>query len=321
MHEAVRSLLAGAPVSVGTWSSFWEFLPDKASARDAVALLEALRDRPTDPRSVVALIESLDLRREHPAPQAAVNIVGSGGGPATFNLSTAAAILAAALGVRVVKSGSRGYTSRYGSVDLLKLLKIPLARSQEEVSEQLERRGIAFAGPFVYPAELGLLAKRVFPLDWRKLGTFVNRIGPFLAAVPANAQLTGVSDPALLALYQALPLRRRLWLVSNDIGVDELVSFAANTVRGDGRGWTLGPVGPGALEDLRGADDVVEHFLALLGGEGSPAALDSIACNAAAMAALGGVETDWREARRALEAGAALAVLDELRACPVSSSS
>lgn len=318
MHEAVRSLLAGAPVGVETWDSFWDHLEDRASARDAVTLLETLRDEPVAHATTVALIESLDARREHPAAQAAVNIVGSGGGPATFNLSTAAAILAAAVGVPVVKSGSRGYSSRHGSVDLLKLLRIPLARSQEELSAQLAARGIAFAGPFAYPRELGLLAKRIFPADWRKVGAFVNRIGPFLAAVPADAQLTGVSDPVLLPLYEALPLRRRLWLVSNDLGVDELVAFAPNTVRENGRAWTWGPVAPGALGDLAGADDAVAHFAALLGGEGPPAALDSIALNAAAMAVLGGVEPDLEtalaETRAALRAGAALALLDDLRA-------
>ena len=318
MHEAVRSLLAGEPVGVGTWDSFWEYLPDRTSARDAVTLLETLRDRPVRHASAVALIESLDLRRAHPASQAAVNIVGSGGGPATFNLSTAAAILAAAIGVPVVKSGSRGYSSRYGSVDLLTLLRHParaLARGARLAARRARHR---LRRPVRLPAELALLAKRVFPLDWRALGTFVNRIGPFLAAVPADAQLTGVSDPALLGLYAALPIRRRLWLVSNTAGVDELVSFAVNSVRGDGRAWAVGPLGPGALEDLRGADDVVRQFLALLGGQGSPAALDSIACNAAAMAVLGGVETGWdaafREARAALGAGAALALLDDLRA-------
>jgi anthranilate phosphoribosyltransferase len=317
MHEGVRSLLAGEPVDAGTWNSFWEHLADKASARDAVTLLETLRDVPADHGSVVALIESLDARREHPAPQAAVNIVGSGGGPATFNLSTAAALLAAAVGVPVVKSGSRGYSSRYGSVDLLKLLRIPLARSQDELAAQLDARGIAFAGPFAYPAELALLARRVFPVDWRTVGSFVNRIGPFLAAVPADAQLTGVSDPALLPLYEALPLRRRLWLVSNDVGVDELVAFAPNTVRGDGREWTWGPVTPGTLGDLARGHDVVAQIAALLGGEGPRAASDSIAMNAAAMAMLGGVESDFDtalgETRAALRAGAALALLDDLR--------
>ena len=67
------------------------------------------------------------------------------------------------------------------------------------------------------------------------------------------------------------------------------------------------------------------QFHALLGAEGPPAALDSIALNAGALAVLGGVEPDWDtafdEARAALDSGAALTILDELRACPASSSS
>ena len=300
------------------WDSFW----DRAGAAEAVALLETLRDGPVEPSTAAALIASLDARREQPAPIGAVNIVGSGRGPATFNLSTAAAIVAAAIGVRVIKTGSRGYTSRYGSVDLLHLLGIPLAGSHEEIEALVERRGIAFAGPFVYPAEIGLLAKRVFPRDWRTLGAFINRIGPFLAAVGADAQLTGVSDPALLPLYATLPIRRRLWLVSNAAGVDELVSFADNEIHGE---RSFPRRSDGSLDDLRGDDDVVRQFVSLLGGDGPPAALDSIALNAAALAVLGGVEPDWdaafETARGALDTGVALAILDELRACPASSSS
>jgi anthranilate phosphoribosyltransferase len=325
MHDAVSSLLAGDPAGERAWDAVWDALADRASAPDAVALLETLRDRPPAPRTVAALIASLDRRREHPEARAAVNIVGSGGGPATFNLSTAAAILAAAIGVPVIKSGSRGYTSRHGSLDMLKLLGIRAARSQEELEDQLARWGIAFAGPFVYPAELGLLARRAFPRDWRTLGAFVNRIGPFLAAVPADAQLTGVSDPALLELYAALPARRRLWLVGNRAGIDELVSFAGNEIPGAGRVRRRGPLGPGRLQDLAPSADAVGQFRALLGGEGPPAALDSIALNAAAMAVLGGVEPDWDvafdEARTALAAGAAAALLDDVRACLASSSS
>lgn len=303
------------------WDAFWDRLHDRASAPEAVALLEDLRDGPVDPRTAVAMIASLDARRELPPPRRAVNIVGSGGGPATLNLSTAAAVTAAACGVRVIKSGSRGYTSRYGSVDLLKLLGIPLAGSHEEIDAALERGGIAFAGPFVYPAELRLLAKRVFPRDWRTLGTFVNRMGPFLAAVGADAQLTGVSDPALLRLYTALPVRRRLWLVSNAAGVDEFVSFADNAIAGVG---TVPRRSGGSLQDLRGGEDVAAQFRALLGGEGPPAALDSIALNAAGMIVLHGVagwDEAFGEARAALRNGAASTKLDDLRACPASSSS
>jgi anthranilate phosphoribosyltransferase len=328
VHEAVRLLLDGELVGVGTWHAFWDSLHDASAGADAVALLEALRSRPPDVRSAGALVASLDARRAHPEKLEAVNIVGSGGGPKTFNLSTAAALVAAAIGVRVVKSGSRAYTSRYGSLDALKLLGVPLAGSDDEVAESLDRCGIAFPGGFVYPPELALLARRSFPRDWRTLGGFFNRLGPFLAAVPATAQLTGVSDRDLLPLYEHLAARRRLWLCFNACGVDELVSFEANTIRADGTELRLDPsalgASPGSLADLEGAADktaAVRQLVALLGGEGPPAAIESICLNAACMAVLGGVERDWgeafREARRALDAGAALAVLERLRRTPV----
>lgn len=326
MHEAVRTLRAGdRPVTVDVWHSFWDSLNDEASGPSAVALLDALRARPPDFSSAGALMASLDARRAHPPARDAVNIVGSGGGPSTFNLSTAAALVAAALGVRVVKSGSRGYTSRHGSIDVLKLLGVPLARSDEEVTAALQRHGIAFAGPFVYPAELALLAKRIFPRDWRELGMFVNRLGPFLAAVPAVSQVTGVSDHGLLPLYEHLAathVRRRLWLCFNACGVDELVSFQENAIRrDDGTEQRLDPsllgAGPGSLADLRPAADAVAQLTALLGGDGPPAARESIALNAACMAVIGGVEPDWarafREAGRAIDRGAALALLQRLR--------
>jgi anthranilate phosphoribosyltransferase len=330
VHEAVRLLESGLPVGAGTWHAFWDSLPSAQSGADAVALLEALARRPPDHGSAGALVDSLNERRAHPGEQDAVNIVGSGGGPKTFNLSTAAALVAASLGVRVVKSGSRGYTSRYGSIDVLKLLGVRLTGSDDETADTLERCGIAFPGPFVYPPELALLAQRIFPRDWRKLGGFFNRTGPFLAAVPATSQLTGVSDRGLLPLYEHLAanhLRRRLWLCSNGCGVDELVSFEVNVIRGgEGAELRLDPrtlgAAPGSLADLDGAVDrtgVVRQLTALLGGEGPRAALDTICLNAAGMAVLGGIEPDWqeafREARHALERGAALAVLERLRTC------
>ena len=105
------------------------------------------------------------------------------------------------------------------------------------------------------------------------------------------------------------------------------MSFEVNVIRGgEGAELRLEPrtlgAAPGSLADLEGAVDrtgVVRQLTALLGGEGPPAALDSICLNAAGMAVLGGVETDWqeafREARHALERGAALVVLERLRTC------
>ena len=332
MHEAVRGLIAGdGPVTVPMWHALWDSLADEASAavgRDAVALLEAMRERPPDHDTAGALVQSLAERRPHPPPQEAVNIVGSGGGPSTFNLSTLAALVAAAVGVRVVKSGSRGYTSRYGSIDALKLLGVPLAGSDAEVADALERFGIAFAGPFVHPPELARLARQIFPRDWRELATFINALGPFLAAVPATSQVTGVADHRLLALYEHLAanhLGRRLWMCFNGAGIDELVSFEQNIVqRDDGTRLRLDPsrlgAARGSVADLRPAADaegVVRQFTALLAGEGPAAAIDSICLNAACMVVASDATATWKqafdEARDAVGGGAALTLLERLR--------
>ena len=97
----------------------------------------------------------------------------------------------------------------------------------------LERFGIAFAGHYVYPRELALLARVVLPLPMKAFGRFLNAVGPFLADVPAAAQLTGVSDWALLPKLKPLVVRianRRIWLSTNAIGADELISFVDNVV-------------------------------------------------------------------------------------------
>lgn len=332
MHHVVHALIAGdAPVTVPMWHALWDALADAASAaagRDAVALLEAMRDRQPDHDTAVALVRSLAERRPHPPPQEAVNIVGSGGGPATFNISTLAALVAAACGVRVVKSGSRGYTSRYGSIDALALLGVPLAGCDAEVADALERFGIAFAGPFVHPPELARLARQIFPRDWRTLATFVNALGPFLAAVPATAQVTGVADRRLLALYERLAADRRglrLWMCCNDAGVDELVSFEQNVVRrDDGSRLRLDPsrlgAAGGSVADLRpaaGADGLVHQLTALLAGAGPAAAIDSICLNAAWMVVAGEATATWEQAvaaaRGAIRGGAALTLLERLR--------
>ena len=332
MHEVIGALLGGeGSVTIDMWHSFWDCLhegggPDRCER--AVAMLASLIMCVPDKASVGALVASLDARREHPPEQDAVNIVGTGGGPRTFNMSTAAAFLAAAIGVRVVKSGARAYTSRLGSIDVLELLGVPLVRSHEATADALDRHGIAFAGSFVYPPELTVLAKSILPVEMKTLGRFFNSSGPFLAAVPARCQVTGVSDPSMLPLLQHLAenhCRRTVWLCSNGLGVDELVSFDENVIhRDDGSATRLDPsllgLSPGSLADLRpagGGDEAVRQFTALLCGDGPTAAVESICLNAASLAVASGIEPDWgealREARCALDGGRPLALLERLR--------
>ncbi|MFE7842135.1 anthranilate phosphoribosyltransferase [Streptomyces sp. NPDC057474] len=338
MHDAVAALIAqDRPVDTHEWRSFWDELHAGGLRRgESVALLASLSTRMPDRATLTALLDSLAERREQaPAREwfhGAVNIVGTGGGPRTLNISTAAAFVAAAMGTPVVKTGSRAYTSALGSVDLLELLGVPLTFSYEQTHETLERCGIAFAGPFVYPAEVARLARSVHPLDFRRLGRFVNTIGPFLADLPVTAQLTGVSDARRLAgLRQAAEhtarrTGRTVWLCTNEPGADELLGFTPNLVRtydGDGEDeFTLDPVAlglrHGTLDALVPGTDPVAGFHALLAGEAHPVAAETVCLNAAALAVAGRLTGNWHAAldaaRAVLRDGAARALVDRLRA-------
>lgn len=332
MSELIDALVnGGRPVTAAEWDSFWGRLRSgKPVPGEAVAVLAGLSARRPEAATLSALLASLDLdrRREEAGPfPDTVNIVGTGGGPRTFNVSVAAAFVAAATGVRVLKTGSRAYTSGVGSVDLLGFLGVPLTTSHEQTREFLDRHGLAFPGGFVFPRELALLARSVYPLDMRTVGRFVSRVGPLLAAVPTTAQVTGVSEPALADLlhHAARGSGRALWLCSNDLGVDELLSFRPNTVRVTGGntydldGGDLG-LAPGNLDDLRpveGREAVARDFVRLLGGGRSRAATETVCLNAAALARANGRPGSWSDlvgtALDAVHSGAAVRLLRELR--------
>jgi anthranilate phosphoribosyltransferase len=296
------------PVPAAVWDDFWDRLAGGGlHPGEALAVVTSLTSRLPDGASVSELLSSLRARNPQPAPPArpTVNIVGTGGGPSTFNLSTASAFVAAAMGARVIKTGSRAYASRTGSVDLLDRLGIRLTSSYEQTEEMLERFGIACAGPFVYPKELALLARGILPFGMKTVGRFFNVIGPFLAAIPVTTQITGVSDHSVLPTFRQLVAgdpSKRYWICSNSLGVDELLSIAPSDVydSGDDREFTLDlrefGLGAGSFDDLlpvADLDDTVGNFLALIGGDGPVAALESIRLNAAALAINGGVADEW----------------------------
>jgi len=320
------------PIDRDAWDVFFDRLAEGRLRRgEAAAVLASLSTSMPGAETVGALLDCLESRRTPPdvALPGAVNIVGTGGGPRTFNISTAAAIVAAACGVRVVKTGSRGYSSRYGSVDLLARLGVRLTRSHQETAETVDRLGIACVGAFVYPAEIGSLAREVAPLEWRRIGGFVNTVGPFLAGVAVSAQLTGVASTTAQPVLRRLAARdpgKRVWLCRNDLGADELLSFGTNTILGAEDELTLPPgrlcPASGGLADLRPpeAADPVEHFLGVLAGRAPEPAVRSVCLNAAALAVLGGVTDDWAEAFRAagdaVRTGAASELARRMRTAP-----
>jgi anthranilate phosphoribosyltransferase len=333
MHEALEELLGHRRVDVTMWASFWDALRENELDRgEPVALLASLASNLTDHETIADLVRSLHLRRPAPTRSfpGAVNIVGTGGGPATFNVSTAAALVAAALGVPIIKTGSRAYTSSCGSLDLLDHLGVRLTKTYDETGEMLECHGIAFAGYFVYPVELTMLARRVAPLPMRAFGPALNTLGPFLPALPGTTQLTGVSSPAALPLARHLAQAvddRSIWLCSNDLGADELIGSTGNVIDAGDVATQLN-IGPDELghptwtiADLQPVSDpaqIVPHFLDVLSAKAGGAATETVALNAAALCIVAGRAHDWSaaiaSARQAMESGAVVDLLGKVSA-------
>jgi anthranilate phosphoribosyltransferase len=321
------------PISEESWGDFWDRLAGRDLAPgEALAVTSSLTTRLPDGASVSNLLQSLRDRNPQPDPpkQPTVNIVGTGGGPSTFNLSTASAFVGAALGARVIKTGSRAYASKTGSVDLLDRLGLKLTKSYEENDQMLEEFGIACAGPFVYPKELRLIARNILPFGMKTVGRFFNVIGPFLGAIPVTTQITGASDHSWLPMFYELAKEddsRRYLITSNDLGVDELLSIEPSRVYDSesDEEFTLDPrehgLGAGSFDEMKPVadiEDTVSNFLELIGGNGPPAAIESIRLNAAALAINGEVADDWPAAldlaKQTMEDGEPVKLIERLRA-------
>ena len=221
IREAARRPLTAAEAE----AAFTEVMEGRASPVLTTALLVAIRVRGAVPQEVAGGVRAL-RRAMVPVETGADGVVdtcGTGGGAlTTFNISTAAALLAAGAGVRVAKHGNRSFTSRCGSADVLEALGIRLELSPEEEARLLERTGIVFMfAPLHHPA-----MKHVGPIR-RELGmpTIMNVLGPVTNPARVRRQVVGVSDPALLELVAGALAElghERALVVHGEPGMDEL---------------------------------------------------------------------------------------------------
>ena len=234
----------------------WRILGE--SAAELVAGAQALRTHAT-PVSLPA------------AARPIIDNCGTGGdGSHSFNLSTAAAIVAASAGARVAKHGNRSVSSRCGSADLLFAAGLPATLSPTAASELLESTGFTF---FFAPNFHPLLAK-LAPVR-RQLGvrTIFNLLGPLANPLVPEFQLIGVGDGAYLRpmaeALASLGIRRGLVVHARD-GLDELSPAAiTDAYMVQDRSLTPMTIDPQILgiqasrDDLAGGD--ATHNLHLLG--------------------------------------------------------
>jgi len=263
---------------------------------------------------------------EHPFDDL-VDTCGTGGGNPTFNISTAAAIVAAAAGARIAKHGNRSMTG-LGSADVLEQLGVPVVTDRAALIEKLEKVKIAFLfAPAHHPAMRHVAKAR------KELGvrTVFNQLGPLSNPAGARRQLIGVYDETLLhAMAQALAKLgcERAMLVHGLDGLDEVSPCApteAVELRDGGlTSFTLAPADFG-LEPLpetaiATGNDLSENAKILKEAIGDCTSLRSQAILPSAACALyvAGLVRDLKEgvasASETIRTGAALAKLEEMKA-------
>lgn len=322
----IDDLLAGRPADPARLRRAFDLALAGEVADAALAgLLVALRACPTTPEllataaaSARAHQRSLEVER-----RPLVDTCGTGGdGAGTFNVSTAAALVAAACGVAVAKHGNRSVSSKSGSADVLEALGLPLDLSAEATAGLLEATGFGFLfAPLYHP-----VMARVAPVR-RALGvrTLFNLLGPLLNPAGAPRQVIGVYAPELTEVVAralaALGSERALVLHCG--GLDELALHAPTVGHrlADGRiePFALDPrdlgLEPAPVEALAadGAGASAARVRAVLDGTPGPA-FEVTALNAGAALWIGGceasLEAGYRRARRALVDGEARATLD-----------
>ena len=219
-------------------AAFTHIVSGRASRVRTAALLAALQTKGLAPSEVaggVAALQAAMIPVPAPNPSSLVDTCGTGGGRvSTFNISTAAAIVAAAGGVRVAKHGNRSFTSKSGSADVLDALGVAIELTPGGAAEVLAETGIVFMfAPVHHPA-----VRHVAPVR-KALGitTIMNLLGPLANPAGARRQVVGVADPAFLELVVR--------------GLAELGHERALVVHGAPGMDEVSPCGPTRVAELR----------------------------------------------------------------------
>jgi len=311
--------------------AFSVIMRGEGTAVQIAALLAALRVKGETAEIVAGVVRALREVMVHlPSrnPDELVDTCGTGGGAVTtFNISTAAALLAAGAGVRIAKHGNRSFTSRCGSADVLEALGVKIDAPLETMTASLENAGIVFMyAPMMHPA-----MKHVGPIR-RELGipTVMNIVGPLANPAGAARQVVGVADayrvPILAGALANLGSIHTM-VVHGEPGLDEISPLGPTSVveirKGVAEEWVLDPnafdLAGGSESDLAGGspEDNARIITETLGGGGTAAGRAAVVLNAAAAIYLGELAPSFGEgvevARDALDRGLGLAALDRLK--------
>jgi anthranilate phosphoribosyltransferase len=302
-----------------------EIMAGNALEPQIAAFLIGLRTKGETVEEIVGLARTMRELAAHVAVSHddLLDVVGTGGGRRTFNVSTTAALIAAGAGCRVAKHGNRSATGLSGAADVLEALGARIDLTPEQVGRCVEEIGFGFmfapthhaATRYVIPVRKQLAVHTIF-----------NYLGPLTNPAGVTRQLTGVANPRYLDRLADAFLQlgaEHVLVVCSDDGLDELSTCAPSTVVEVRDGTTstfsvsAADVGLDSArpDELNGGTPEVNAEISrriLAGERGAPR--DVAVLNAGAGIYAGGradtLEAGVRAAEAAIESGAAAVVLE-----------
>ncbi len=328
ISNAIKEIVAGHDLSPDdVEAAMDEILEGEASTAQIAAFVVGLRMKGESAIEIAAAARSLRKHCETIRPQVdgpLLDTCGTGGdGLQTFNISTAAAIVAAACGVAVAKHGNRAVSSKAGSADVLEALGVRIDLAPERVLRCIEEVGIGFMFAPSHHAAM----RHAAPVR-RELGvrTLFNLLGPLSNPASASHQLVGVYDPGRIEqLAQALGALglTAAWVVHGEGGLDEISpagpSAVAQLADGEVSRFEVSPRDFGlsevSVESLGGGDAACNAAIIrdVLDGQQGPPRIAVVLNAAAALCVTGGAGDPKKAAEQASEAidnGDAKQVLD-----------
>lgn len=332
LREALLKVMARADLSAPEAAAAMdEIIEGRAEPAQVAGLLVGLAMKGERPEEIVGFAEVMrDRAVAIPVRSGAtIDLCGTGGdGSGTFNISSVAAVVAAACGATVAKHGNRSVSSRCGSADVFEALGVTIGAGPETVARCLNEAGIAFLfAPAMHPSMRNVVAVR------RGLGvrTAFNLLGPLTNPTRPAFQIVGVPRPELTELIARALAQlgsRRAWVVHGADGLDELSTTGYTKVSecrdGAVKTFYVHPSDVGIPKarpgDLAGGDAAANAAIVrgVLGGARG-AARDIVLLNAGAAFFVAGRATRLADgiaaAAAAIDSGAARRTLEALVRC------
>lgn len=331
IKELISKVMRGEDLSSNEIGSFMEELTE-GNLNDAViaGMLTALNTKGITADEIIGCASVL-MRKKTPfqSNRATLDTCGTGGdGKGSFNISSMAALTAAAAGAAVAKHGNRAISSKSGSADFYEKLGIPTNLSVSENEQMLEDSGFAFLFAPLYHGAMRYAAAARKALGFK---TIINLLGPLVNPAQADYQIIGVFSPEFLIpvaqAAKALGVKRVMTVHSLD-GMDEISVSAPTkiiTILEDNKiqetifdptqsGYPLYPI-----EDLAGGDANENSIIAgkIIEGNGSPAVKLAVTLNAGAALYLSklanSIEEGEQKAALAIDNGKLKELIENLR--------